>query len=100
MPAYLVTTSFEMADGRLLECERTLAVTPANLWGAPEHCSPEEVDTSEGVFTIDGDEVAYDDLPKGLSAIADKLENAGHDEYNYNESLIERDYEPEFDAWD
>lgn len=100
MPAYDVTTSFEMTDGRVLECQYVLSVTPAKLWGAPENCYPEESEQSDAVFTIDGQEVDYDNLPKGLSAIADKLEQAGPGEFNYNESLIERDYEPDFEPWD
>ncbi|AXC34288.1 hypothetical protein P7I17_gp34 [Escherichia phage Halfdan] len=100
MPAYDVTTSFEMTDGRILECTYVLSVTPARLWGAPENCYPEESEASEGVFTIDGEEVDYDNLPKGLAVIADKLEQAGPGEFGYNESLREPDYEPDFYDYD
>lgn len=102
MAIYYVTTSFEMADGRELECVRILTVTPGYLSGPPEDCYPEESEFGEGSFRIDGDEVKYEDLPKGLSVIADKLENATYGEYNYCEAVVEPDYdyEPDYESWD
>ncbi len=97
MPAYNVTTEFEMQDGRVLSCEYVLAVTPGNYSGLPENCYPDESDAGDPTYFIDGDEVEYKNLPKGLDVIADKLYEAGSGEYGYTESEIERDYEPDYD---
>lgn len=92
MPAYNVTTEFEMQDGRVLSCEYVLSVTP-------EDCYPEESDAGEPTYFIDGEEVDYKDLPKGLDAIADRLYEAGDGEYNYKEERDEPDYEPDYDYY-
>lgn len=96
MQAYTLTTEFEMQDGRVLSCEYVLSVTPAYISGPPEDCYPEESDVSEPTYFIDGEEVDYKDLPKGLDAIADKLYEAGDGEYNYKEERDEPDYDYDY----
>ena len=55
----------------------------------------------EPTYFIDGEEVDYKDLPKGLDAIADKLYEAGPGEYSYSQSDVdnEPDYEPDYDYY-
>lgn len=98
MPAYNVTTEFEMQDGRVLSCEYGVSYTPAYISGPPEDCYPEESDAGEPTYFIDGEEVDYNELPKGLAAIADKLYEAGPGEYGYSQSDVdnEPDYEPDY----
>ena len=100
MGTYNVTTEFEMQDGRVLSCEYGVSYTPAYISGPPEDCYPAESDAGEATYFIDGDEIEYDDLPKGLCAIADKLYEAGSCEYNYRESENEPDYEPDYYDYD
>lgn len=100
MGAYTVTTEFEMTDGRVLSCEYGVSYTPAYISGPPEHCYPEESDVGEPTYFIDGDEIEYKDLPKGLDKIADKLYEAGPGEYGYKESEADDgydNYEPDYD---
>lgn len=99
MAAYNVTTSFEMTDGRELTCEWVLCVIEGNYYGLPENCYPDESEESDPVYYIDGDEIAYEDLPKGLAAIADKMYQCGQNEFGYTETRIEREepnYEPDY----
>lgn len=101
MPAYNVTTEFEMTNGRVLSCEYGVLYAPAYVSGLPEDCYPEESDAGEPTYFIDGEEVDYKDLPRGLAAIADKLYEAGPNEYSYLQSDISRElgYEPDCDCY-
>lgn len=94
MGAYTVTTEFEMNDGRILSCEYGVSFTPGNYSGLPENCYPDESEAGEPTYYIDGEEVDYKDLPKGLDKIADKLYKAGPGEYGYSET------EPDYDGPD
>lgn len=95
MPAYNVTIEFEMQDGRVLSCEYVLSVTPGRYSGPWKDCYPDESDAGEPTYFIDGEEVDYKELPKGLDAIADKLYEAGPGEYSYSQSDV--DNEPDYD---
>lgn len=96
MPAYNIETSFEMMDGRILSCEYVLSVAPGRYWGAWEDSEPDEVESGEPTYFIDGVEVSAAQMPKGLTVIADKLYDAAEGEYNYVESEIKRPgYEPD-----
>lgn len=99
MGAYTVTTKFEMQDGRVLSCEYGVSYTPAYISGPPEDCYPEESDAGDPTYFIDGDEIEYKDLPKGLAVIADKLYEAGPGEYGYSQTEPDYDgpdYEPDY----
>ena len=92
MPSYTVTTSFEMTDGRILSCEYDVSYTPAQVSGPPEHCYPEESDVSDPTYKIDGEEVDYAKLPKGLAKIADAMyEDDSDDRFSRKESEPEDD---------
>jgi len=88
-----------MTNGRVLSCEYGVLHTHAYVSGLPEDCYPEESDAGEPTYFIDGEEVDYKDLPRGLAAIADKLYEAGPNEYSYLQSDISRElgYEPDCD---
>lgn len=74
--SYRMNVSFEMKDGRNFECVYDVRVTPGNTYGPPENCYPDESDVGEPEYFIEGDEVEYKSLPKGLDAIADAMYNA------------------------
>lgn len=103
MAAYDVTVTFEMTDGRTLSCEYGLSVTPGNYSGLPENCYPDECDLGDPTYYIDGDEIAYEDLPKGLDKIADAMYEDGQSDrrFKYVESENEPDfdYEPDYDPY-
>jgi len=63
---YRARSSFEMADGRTLACEYT-------FW----HCA-DDGDSSEPEFTLEGEPVKLEALPKGLDVIAARLLNDPH----------------------
>jgi len=62
-----------MSDGRELMCEYFVHERPAVTHLPPEYCYPDETEISDPTYYIDGEEIAYEDLPKGLDVIADKL---------------------------
>lgn len=78
-----VTVTFEMSDGRELKCEYPYHVTPGNYSGLPENCYPDEVDVGDPEYFIDNDLVSYDELPKGLSAIADAMYGNGKNDSRF-----------------
>lgn len=94
MPAYNVKTEFEMTDGRVLSCEYMFYVTPGNYSGPMESSYPDECEIGEPTYCIDGEEVSYNDLPKGLSKIADELYEADSaSQFGYTEVPHEEDFE-------
>lgn len=98
-----VTVTFEMSDGRELKCEYPYHVTPGNYSGLPENCYPDEVDVGDPEYFIDDDPVSYDELPKGLSAIADAMYENGENDSRFKYTAAEPDYDgPEYDPreWD
>lgn len=101
MPAYNVTVEFEMTDGRTLSCEYGLSVTPGNYTGLPENCYPDECDVGDPTYYIDGDEIEYKDLPKGLDKIADTMYEDGQSDrrFKYAESYNEPDFD-DYDPYD
>lgn len=98
MGYYTVTTEFEMTDGRVLSCEYGVSSMPAYTSGLPEDCYPAESEAGDATYFIDGVEVDYEDLPKGLATMADKLYEAEHGEYNYSETGADDgfDCEPDY----
>lgn len=97
MGSYVVTVSFEMSDGRSLTCTYPVSVTPGNYTGLPENCYPDESDVGEAEYAIDGDEISYADLPKGLDAIADEMYNADDSDKRFKFKQTEPDYDgPDF----
>lgn len=98
-----VTVTFEMSDGRVLECQYAYHVTPGNYSGLPENCYPDEVDVGEPEYFIDGDPVDYANLPKGLSAVADAMYEDGEGDDRFTYKAEEPDYDGlEYDPreWD
>lgn len=87
MTVYNVKTFFEMSDGRGLSCEYVLCVIEGRNYGLPEDCEPSDDEASDPVYTVDGIEVAFDNLPKGLSAIAEKMFEASWGEFQYDRCL-------------
>lgn len=83
-----VTVKFEMSDGRTLECRYGYGVTRGNYSDLPENCYPDEVDVGEAEYYIDGDEIEYEKLPKGLDVIADAMyeEGEGDPRFHYSEN--------------
>ena len=71
-----VTVTFELSDGRELECRYGYAVTYGNYSGLPENCYPDECDVSEPEYFLDGKAVELSELPKGLEAIAEAMYEA------------------------
>lgn len=103
MSSYAVTVKFEMRDDRELECRYSVEVTPGNYTGLPENCYPDESDVGEPEYFIDGDEIDYADLPKGLDAIADAMYNEGESDKRFTFKQSEPDYDgPDYDPreWD
>ena len=98
-----VTVTFEMSDGRTLKCEYGYSVTRGNYSGLPENCYPDEVDVGEPEYSIDGDEIEYDKLPKGLDVIADAMyeEGEGDSRFRYSENDAD-DYDdaPDYGDYD
>lgn len=84
MSNFKVTTGFEMTNGSVLSCEYEIEVIDARITGLPEDCYPAEADAGEPTYFVDGVELSYDRLPKGLGAIAAKLYEAQEGEFNYN----------------
>lgn len=77
MSSFLITTSFELTNGKLLVCEYTAHYLPRTHW------EPEEWNCDSPVYTLAGKEVELWQLPKGLDDIALELYDARQGEYNY-----------------
>lgn len=103
MGSYNVTVTFELSDGRELECRYGVAVTPGNYTGLPENCYPDEYDVSEPEYFLDGEEIDVANLPKGLDAIAEAMYDASESDkrFTFKQSEPEDDG-PDYDPreWD
>lgn len=67
MGRQIVTTTFELKDGREFKCQYAVWHYPGGYWSPPE----DEVYDPE--FELDGDPIAEKDLPKGLGDLAVKM---------------------------
>lgn len=90
-----VKVSFEMTNGSELACKYVVDVYPATYW------EPQDVSVSDAVYEIDGEEVDFDKLPKGLAAVAERMTEVDRTtkEFTFEEES-ERDHdfeEPDFD---
>jgi len=88
----IATVTFEMKDGRELSVKYGYSYTPAT------YHDPADYDLGDPSYFIDGKEVSYEQLPKGLGELADVMyENGEYDErFTYSvESDPEPDYEPD-----
>lgn len=90
-----VTVSFELSDGRELECRYSYSVTYGNYSGLPENCYPDESDVGEPTYYLDGKEIDVTKLPKGLEAIAEAMYDNGESDsrFHYSESDVETGYD-------
>lgn len=103
MGSYTQTVTFELKDGRKLECVYSVAVTPGNYTGLPENCYPDEAEIGEPEYLLDNDEVAVSQLPKGLSVIAEAMYEADESDKRFTFTQSDMDYEgPDYDPaeWD
>lgn len=90
-----VTVSFELSDGRELECRYSYSVTPGNYYGLPENCYPDESEVGEPTYYIDGVETDVTKLPKGLEVIAEAMYDNGESDsrFHYNEADVATGYD-------
>ena len=88
-----VTVSFELSDGRELECRYHYAVTYGNYSGLPENCYPDETDVEDPTYYLDGKEVEVSELPKGLDAIAEAMYDNGESDKRFHYSERTPDYD-------
>lgn len=63
----LCTVTWEMKNGLTLCCVYPFHYTPASYW------EPADSDLGEPTYYIDGDEIEYANLPRGLDRIADLM---------------------------
>jgi hypothetical protein len=103
MASYTMTVTFELKDGRELECVYPVHVTPGNYSGLPENCYPDECDVGEAEYFLDGDEISVARLPKGLDVIAEAMYEADDSDKRFKFKQTEPDYDgPDYDPreWD
>jgi len=86
MTAFIVTTEFEMQDGRILQCEYEVFKQDGFNSGRFAECFEGDEVESEPVYLIDGVEVV--DLPKGLDAIAELLYCARPGSFCYTKTQL------------
>lgn len=96
MSSSLFTAKFEMKDGRTFEMQCVVRCTPGNTWGAPENCYPDEYNSEEPEYFIEGDPIAYEDLPKGLAAMADAMYDGTDPRFTYHQTEWEGDYDYDY----
>lgn len=91
----LVTVTFEMRNGQILKCEYPVHFTPGNYTGLPENCYPDESEPGDPTYYIDGKEIDYKDLPKGLEKVADEMLEVNHTScrFIHTEAHEEPDYD-------
>lgn len=65
---YAQTVSFELKDGRLLECRYTMSYTPSTYWEPSELGEP-----SDPEYYLDGEETFPEFMPKGLAKLAEAM---------------------------
>ena len=57
---------------------------PGNTCGRPEDCYPDDGDASDPEYTLAGEAIDVDDLPRGLETIADLLyTNPDHIDFSF-----------------
>lgn len=80
---YAAAVSFELKDGRLLECKFTMPYTPASYWQPSEIGEP-----SDPEFYLEGEEIDPKDTIKGLNKLCEAMYcNSNDKRFTYDGDL-------------
>jgi hypothetical protein len=82
-----INTYFRLKDGRLLDCTYSL-----RLWYSVRD-EEEVVEVGDPAYTLDGEPVELDALPRGLYKVANRLYMANQPDYGYTECMEPWDYQ-------
>lgn len=92
-----ITVSYYMSDGRLLECKYTETVTPGFTSGLPENCYPDEYETGEPEYFIDGELLSESELPSDIVDIASAMYEADDSDKRFTYKAKENYDGPDYD---
>lgn len=88
-----VTVTFELKDGRELECRYWYFTTRGVCSGRPEDCYPDETEIGDPDYFLDGKWISIDSLPKGLYELAEEMHgnNPPGNRFRYVETPFQRE---------